>query len=208
MFKWLHSTNWSLHNPLKGWTLVHLTTDEAKLIVSTLTSAEQKVTLVLHNDWESWKHFEHSDCDKIRQKFACNVDDLKIALPKEPIQNDEVTTVAVLIPKRSPLAADRKSDRILMRVPVSIIFADKKFDSYTVDLSSGGFRFENSLPSWLAGYFTVQLATSGGCFELVCSIVDSSDRNYYRVEISKDPKNSQWLLYQDWFASLPQKRTA
>ena len=168
------TTAWTLHNPLKGWTLQGLSLEEARAVVATLSSAEQNVVVVWNKQWSEWHMLNSETCDALYVEF----------LPKGPTPPDipmhlledapdEITEVRpVMSSKRASVS--RRHSRYIAKVPCDVIVGEHIFTTNTRDISGGGICFEEPLPEWVAGYFTDRKSTRLNSSHLDLSRMPSS----------------------------------
>jgi len=188
MISFFSKKKWTLHNPLKGWTRQGLSLEEAQLLVSTLSMGEQAVTMIWVEEWPEWKELRSSEGEVLfmeRDSAGSNpppLPDADVDEVDEAAEEEEITQVRpVNSTKRTSIAA-RKFERIEISIPCELIVGGYSFPTHTKDISLGGFCFEDSLPEWVAGYFTVSLKTSEP-LEFICTLVEDQKRNKLRASI-------------------------
>ncbi len=193
---------WSVHNPLKSWTLKCLTESELKMILFTLSNAEKAVIMVWHKNWESWQRILHNqDLAYLLEyepvKFETPTlptnllweDDTKVAVPMAKLQKRQVGT------------GNRKFPRVDIRLPIEILAANSSFKSHTRDISEGGIHIEDPLPAWVAGYFPVILTTDLGPLEVNCMIVEDQNHEKRRigiVSLEQEEEEPGLTALKDW----------
>lgn len=187
---------WTLHNPLKAWTLRGLSFEEASLIVSTLTTAEVNLSLAWRSDWQAWQKMNAPDCQELFRTREPRGPSAP-AIPNALLSDDDgdVTQVrpsAALRPKTA-----RKFDRFKVQIPCDVIVGEHVFATQSQDISGGGFCFEDSLPEWVAGYFTV-VAKLPMPLEFTCGMVEDQKQNRRRVEILDMSKPEAIEALQAW----------
>lgn len=92
----------------------------------------------------------------------------------------------------------RRHKRYDLRYHVSLILENKKFSSFTVDISLGGLSLKDNIPDWVAGYFTVIISTLDlkKQLEFMGSVVENQSNQRHRLEIypsSDSDKLKKWL---------------
>lgn len=187
---------WTLHNPLKAWTLQGLSFEEASLIVSTLTTAEVNLSVAWRSDWKAWQKMTASACQELFQTREPR-GAKPPAIPNALLSDDDgdVTQVRPSASLRQKVA--RKFDRYKVEVPCEVIVGEHVFKTKSQDISGGGFCFEDSLPEWVAGYFTVVVKTPGE-LEFTCGMVEDQKQNRRRVEILDMSKPETIEALQTW----------
>lgn len=200
--KWLASSdgNWSLNNPLKGWTLHGLNAREARLLLHTLSLAERRVVRVWTSEWSDWKPLERADVPALTQAFESE-DPGAPPLPAL-VAEDEITAVhsSIRRVKRFQARPDRKG----IAVPAEIVQGPQTFRTKTENVSEGGIKFQDVLPEWVAGYFTVILGLPQGPIEVTCMLVEDQKDAKTRVEVVEtEDEESHLPLFRDWVKSLP-----
>lgn len=195
------SVNWALHNTLKGWTLYDLTSAEVQLLVHVMSVNEIRLAKVCQKNGTAWVNLSEASHPDFFQKRSA-VSDPK-AYPE--IETEEkgtdsgADTYFVVSPKRKVLP--RLHTRHDIAVKCSIHSSKDSFITETVDISEGGLHFKDMLPDWIAGYFIVSVATSGGIFQLMCSLVEDQ-KEKKRVQVVSEESDPQYLLYKEWLSTL------
>ncbi|HRO68210.1 MAG TPA: PilZ domain-containing protein [Pseudobdellovibrionaceae bacterium] len=191
--------NWSLNNPLKGWTLHGLTESEARLLLHTLSLAERRVVWAWKKGLESWVHLDHESCAELNAPYTAR-DPGAPALPATV--EDEITAVhsSIRKVKRFQQRPERKS----ASVPAEIIQGQQTFRTRTENVSDGGIKFVDVLPDWVAGYFTVILGLAHGPVEVTCMLVEDQKDAKTRVEVVEtEDEESHLPIYRDWVRQIP-----
>lgn len=204
----LFQRSWALHNPLKSWTLTGLNLRECRLLVASMSDAETKVSWVHYKSWSEWKPLSGVEC---RTLFTYKDSDQHNLPPIPEMQQDEdheITEVRSLeaSPKfREPIA--RKFTRFIARLPVDILVGNYSFSTHTLDMSEGGFFFEDPLPEWVAGYFTVALKAPDRSFEFTCVLAEDQKKEKYRTEIAPTTTEEALQSFKEWLEeqSFPKK---
>jgi len=211
MFSLFTRRPWALHNPLKSWTLAGLSLRECQLLVASMTDAEMKVSWAHCEGWADWKPLSGPECHELFTFKDGKHGELP-ALPQIVQEDDhEITQVRVATvgsPKREQIV--RKFTRYEGKVPVEIVVGSNAFSTNTCDMSEGGFLFEDKLPDWVAGYFTVVLNTPDKMFEFTCFLAEDQKKDKFRAEVA--PTTSEtiinefktWLVKQK-FPIVPQR---
>jgi len=213
MFGFLTRRPWAIHNPLKSWTLADLSLRECQLLVASMSDIEMKVSWAFHESWSDWKPLSEPGCHDL----FLHHDESHPVLPPLPqmIQDDdhEITEVRVLA--TAPVSRDlvtRKHPRYQAKIPVEIMVSSYSFVTHTQDLSLGGFCFEDKLPDWVAGYFTVVLNTPDKMFEFTCILAEDQKKDKFRAEIAPSTSESVIADFRVWlnsqnFPESPQKNS-
>lgn len=211
MFGFLTRRPWALHNPLKSWTLAGLSLRECQLLVASMSDAEMKVSWAHHENWPEWKPLSEPECHDLF--LFKDVDHPSLpALPQITQEDDhEITQVRMItsVQKiREPIV--RKYVRYTAKIPVEIMLSSYSFSTHTLDLSEGGFCFEDKLPDWVAGYFTVVMNTPDKMFEFTCFLAEDQKKDKFRAEIAPTTAEKvleefrTWLIAQK-YPCTPQK---
>lgn len=205
MFSIFTPRPWALHNPLKSWSLSGLSLRECQLLVASMTDAEMKVSWAHHENWLDWKPLGGAECHDLFLYKDRDHGELP-ALPQLTQEDDheitEVRMMGQITNHREPV--QRKFTRFVARIPVEILVGMNSFSTQTLDISEGGFCFEDKLPEWVAGYFTVALKGQEKTFEITCILAEDQKKDKFRAEIA--PTTSEkilldfrnWLLQQNW----------
>lgn len=196
---------WAIHNPLKSWTLVGLSLRECQLLVASMSDAEMKISWAFHKKWTEWKPLSGDECHSL---FLLQDHEVHIvpSLPELYHNEDhdhDITRVQTSseAPKFKD-AASRRFTRYSARIPVQILVGTHTFSTHTADLSEGGFYFEDSLPEWVAGYFTVALVAPDVPLEFTCFLAEDQKKQKFRTEIAPSTSEREleklrsWLLEQ------------
>jgi len=211
MLDFLTRRPWALHNPLKSWTLAGLSLRECQLLVASMTDAEMKVSWAHFEGWANWKPLSEPECHDL----FLHQDQTHPTLPELPqmLQEDdhEITEVRMITNVQTQKGVmKRKFTRFTARIPVKIIMGTHNFETHTIDLSAGGFCFEDKLPDWVAGYFTVVLVVPNQNFEFNCFLAEDQKKDKFRSEIAPTTVDKvledfrTWLLAQN-YPETPQK---
>ena len=186
---------WTLHNPLKGWTLQGITHDEACLLVSTLTTAEVNLSLVWRSDWSQWQKLNSAVGQELfRERKVEGAAPPPIPSRMVEDEHDEVTQVR---PSQLKQKTARKFHRCKVEVPCDVIVGGHVFSTRSQDISGGGFCFTDSMPEWVAGYFTVVLKKEPA-LEFTCRVVEDQKQNRLRAEIMDNSRPEALEALQEW----------
>lgn len=193
------TTAWTLHNPLKGWTLQGLSLEESQIVVGTLTTAEQNVVIVWNKNWTDWHMLNSETCEVLFTEFVAK-GPVPPDIPAQLLEDrDEITEVRpVLAAKRKDI--DRKHIRYIAKVPCEVIVGEHVFNTNTSDVSVGGICFEEVLPDWVAGYFTVVIKTDQP-IEVICVMVEDQKKDKFRAEIVEGSQPESSARYSAWLES-------
>lgn len=199
MLSFFNRRPWALHNPLKSWTLSGLSLRECQLLVASMTDAEMKISWVHHENWLDWKPLGAPECHELFL-YRDSEEATLPSLPQLTREDDHEITEVRRLDDVANLreAVHRKFTRFLGRIPVEIIVGGNCFNSHTVDLSEGGFCFEDKLPEWVAGYFTVALKTPERRFEITCILAEDQKKEKFRAEIAQTTSEKVLAEYRDW----------
>lgn len=202
MFSFFIRRPWAIHNPLKSWTLAGLSLRECQLLVASMTDAEMKVSWVHHENWPDWKPLSGPECHELFLYKDHDHGELP-ALPQIIQESDhEITQVRVVtagVQKREMIV--RKFVRYEAKVPVEIVVGANTFRTSTSDMSEGGFCFEDKLPDWVAGYFTVVVNAPEKKFEFTCFLAEDQKKDKFRAEVA--PTTSEQIIseFREWLLS-------
>jgi hypothetical protein len=167
-----------------------------------MTDGEMKVSWAHHKKWMDWKPLSSQECHEL---FSYQDSD-QIVLPAFPqitqVEDHEITEVRVVsasLDLHQP--SRRRHPRFMAKIPVEIMVGANKFPTHTSDLSEGGFCFEDKLPDWVAGYFTVVLNASGKMFEFTCFLAEDQKKDKFRAEVA--PACSEKVIdeFRDWLVA-------
>lgn len=187
---------WSLHNPLKGWTLHGLSTREARLVVATLSLPELKTALVWSAGRPEWGALEDDAFATLRESERRP----EPPAPPFPKTEREVEITSVL-PDRQRVSRtqEREFARVSRDVPAEILLGPQSFKTVTDNFSEGGIKFKDRLPEWVAGYFTVILTLPERSFEITCMLVEDQKTDKTRVAtVETDDEESHLPHYRAW----------
>lgn len=196
-------SKWSIHNPLKNWTFHGLCKNQIQVLLSSLTDAERKFCYVWKKEWPYWRRLLDSELNQLSPYSAIAPAHLP-ALPSNILTHEEeITSVHSISNEPKHDLSHRRHKRFEVKVPVEIILKDQVFKTETTDVSESGLRFKDSLPDWLAGYFTVILKLEGKKVEVVCMLVEDQKNEKNRAEVvdTKD-EESGLHAYMDWVRQL------
>lgn len=199
----LKSTVWCIVNPVRNWKLEGLSKKELELLVVTLSDLERSTCRVFKKGDSTWKtlsdfseldfsrSFEHQvDCPELPDNMG---------LRKNPQEGAEDTSRVLIrsIPVL-PREPERHFERFPLETTVKVILGQKTFEATTDNLSLGGIRLKEPLPTWVAGYYAVFLTLPDGVLlELVCSVAeDQKEQDRMRMEIADGPNTAD---YKTWF---------
>lgn len=211
MFSFFKRRPWAIHNPLKSWTLAGISLRECQILVASMTDAEMKVSWVYHEKWQDWMPLTAPECHDL---FLFKDSDQAVlpALPQITQEDDHEITEVRMVSGAAKIQgpAQRKHPRFVAKIPVEIMVSTYSFATHTVDLSAGGFCFEDKLPEWVAGYFTVALNTPEGVFELTCFLAEDQKKDKFRAEIAPITPGKILEDYRKWisvqkFPDVPKK---
>jgi hypothetical protein len=194
---------WALYNPLKSWTLAGLSLRECQVLVASMSDAEMKVSWAYKSRWSDWKPLGNPDCHSL---FLFK-DPKRTNLPTVPDlkQEDdhEITQVRTLSAPagRERVQVSRKHQRYIAELQVEIMVGSQRFSTVTTDLSEGGFLFQDPLPDWVAGYFTVVLNSRKKKFEFTCCLAEDQKKEKFRTEISPMTSEKQIRAFRHWLGA-------
>lgn len=200
MFGLFHRRNWALYNPLKSWTLAGLTLRECQLLVASMSDAEMKVSWAYKAQWGDWKPLGNPECHELFLFKDHNHETLPPIPDIKQEDDHEITQVRMLtaVPVKPREPIPRKYPRYIARIPVDIMVGSQRFETFTTDLSEGGFLFEHPLPDWVAGYFTVVLKDRKKKFEFTCCLAEDQKKEKFRTEISQLTTEKQLRAFRSW----------
>ncbi len=192
------SNPWTLHNPLKSWTLQGLSDEEAQIVVSILTLAESNVVLVWNKDWSHWLPLRSPECRLLFVPWVPlgpNPPEMTAEVGLHDPVEDETTQVRPVHVIRKTMI-DRRHERYLVRISCDVVVGENVFSTHSKDISTGGICFEEALPEWVAGYFTV-IIKSENPLEIVCMMVEDQKKDKFRAEILESNPERLSLL-RNW----------
>lgn len=199
---------WSVHNPLKVWTLHNLTQREVRLLVRTFSSAEVSLCLVWRPGWADWK--------KLREEAVLSAfmveDEPSNAPPisRKHVEVSEEDITQIQAERRAAPPIDetgRRHRRYGIGIPVEVIKGDQIFSSMTADVSESGVRFKQDLPKWVAGYFTIIFRVDAQRhFEVTGALVEDQKHGKDKAEIiDTNDEESGFNQYIEWVRLLEGK---
>lgn len=196
------SGDWSIHNPLKGWTLHGLTAREGGLLVCSMSDAEMQMSSAWKKGWTRWEKLVDPLCEDLKSVAdgEGKSEERPDGCPQPPSSDDEEEVTQVMVASsRAKDVYKREYDRWEIRIPSDIILGNQTFSTHTDNISEGGMRFIDPLPDWVAGYFTVLLKTSERPFEITCMLVEDQKGKKLRVEaVQTADEESHLPDYRDW----------
>lgn len=199
----MFSRRWSIHNPLKGWTLHGMKDGEARLVVQTLSLAEKQICSVWRNGWDKWENFMSPSAEFLREPAA------PLRAPNAPpppslSDSDEQTTTRVHLSHARPLRdKGRNYLRLEVTVPAQVVTASQSFSTETENVSEGGIKFIRPLPEWVAGYFTVILGLNEGPLEVTCMLIeDQGDAKTRVAVVETSDEESHLPRFKEWVRRL------
>lgn len=193
------AADWSIHNPLKVWTLHALTEREVRLIVSTLSAAEHRMLWVWKRGWQEWVALSDDAAETLREMEA-PADLTDVPEPPALLETDEITAVKVITQGRRMHGRHHERTSIVARA--EIIVGNQSFHSRTENVSEGGIKFGQNLPDWVAGYFTVVIYDQAP-IEVICMLVEDQKTDKTRVEVVEtEDEESQLPRYREWVRQL------
>lgn len=199
------NSGWSLHNPLKVWTLHSLTEREARLVISTLSVAEHRMLWVWKKSWEGWRPLAHVSAEALRHAEP-EVDPATVPEPPALLQTDEITAVKSITHIRRTQV--RGYERVSVAVRAEIVLGNQTFHTRTENVSEGGIKFAQNLPDWVAGYFTVIIYEQDP-MEIVCMLVEDQKTDKTRVElVETEDEESHLPRFRAWVKALLLKKGA
>lgn len=186
---------WSLHNPVKSWTLHQLSVREARLLIATLSPVEKSATLAWRQGDPIWIHLHHPLAMDIVKPEPATI----VKAPAIPVQEpteEEITHVRM---EKSNRQWVREHQRIKAEIPGEVLLGTQRFRATTENLSEGGIKFKERLPDWVAGYFTVILNRPEGSLEVTCMLVEDQKDDKTRVAVvDTNDEESHLPIYRAW----------
>lgn len=166
-----------------------------------MTDAEVKVSWAHQENWAEWKPLSEPECHDLFS-FKDSAHGELPALPQIIQEDDhEITQVRMVttgVQKRELIA--RKFTRYEAKIPVEIVVGGNSFNTHTIDLSEGGFCFEDKLPDWVAGYFTVVLNAPEKMFEFTCFLAEDQKKDKFRAEVAPTTAEQVINQFREWLA--------
>jgi hypothetical protein len=199
--KLFSSKAWSLHNPLKQWTLHQLTWNELQKVVQTLSPTEVCFSVVWKKGWAEWQKLKDNP-DLIK---PLDVKSLEVPpIPQHLLETTEDDITQVKLMQASPSRAmGRRHQRYNVSIPVEIVRGEQSFKTTTIDVSESGVRFVEDLPEWVAGYFTIIFDIGGAIIEVTAALVEDQKNVKNRAEIiDTNDEESGLDIYLAWVRSL------
>lgn len=196
------SRKWSLHNPVKGWTLHRLSLREVSILIGTLSPVELASSFVWQKKWLGWRRLAEVQLTKSTEVILAppSVPPLPEMAAAEVAE--EVTQVRP-VQVRAPDVTPRRHARTKISVPVEIVKGTDFLATQTLDVSESGIRFSEPLPGWVVGYFTVIFRQDGLNFEITCALVEDQKGVKDRAEvIDTNDEESGLQKYLVWTRSL------
>lgn len=205
MLQRFFNSRWSLHNPLKVWTLHSLSEREARLLISTLSVAEHRMLWVWKSGWGAWRPLSHESADILRvSEPELNGD----GVPELPalLQTDEITAVKAITQVRRTQV--RGYERVSVAVRAEVVLGNQTFHTRTENVSEGGIKFAQNLPDWVAGYFTV-IVYEQTPMEITCMLVEDQKTDKTRVEVVEtEDEESHLPRFRAWVRTTLLKKGA
>lgn len=177
---------WCLTLPEKGWTVSSLTGNESLAIIATLNKREKSRLLCWKPNWNCWVLWKDPLCKELHKHW-----------------NSELFPPPV---ERTGGFRDRKHERYDFHVPARFIVGSRSFQTITENISTGGMYLKESLPEWIAGYFTIILDLADFYdtsqitnLELVGSIIEQEVADRFRIQILPSERQdslTDWLKLQ------------
>lgn len=205
MFRLFTRRHWAIHNPLKSWTLAGLNLRECQLLVASMSDVEMKVSWAYCEGWADWKPLIEPECHDL---FLHKDPDNQILPPlPQMVQDDdhEITQVRMMtvvpVQTQEKTQVRRKHARYAVKLPVEIVVSNYTFSTHTMDLSVGGFCFEDKLPDWVAGYFTVVLCGTTKKFEFTCFLAEDQKKEKFRAEIAPTTAKQVLEEFHNWLVT-------
>lgn len=195
--------NWALYNPAKSWCLANLSAREARAVVKTLSTLEQKSLYLTREKEKRWYKLDESFCEAIRN----DQNEFNLDLIKYPeirgLEDQETSQTTIVQTNKTPkVFLERKFERVFIQVPIEIHVGQRQFRSITEDISEGGIRCKDILPDWVAGYFAIVLKPQNHPeLELHCSIVEDQKTDRYRIEIVSLQADPKFISFCGWLAT-------
>jgi len=170
---------WSMANSIEEWVVNDLNILEIKAIIATMKDSERIGTLVWKKGWVDWKPIYHIDVQELTEPRKS-----RFKSPLLPFQNKGSVDGTVMVPVQKKKIIERKFERFEIKLPVTLMVGQNKFQTTTKDLSLGGTCLADPIPNWVAGYCTMLLETPDNRkIELVASLVEDQKDPKYRLEI-------------------------
>jgi hypothetical protein len=197
---------WSVHNPLKMWTLNKLSRREVKILSGTLSQAEINVCLIWTDGWPDWKKLKDSKefCKGELEKAPANLPPVSpklVAASEEDITQVHAESINKWVEKESQ--KNRRHPRFEIKIPVEIVRGDQVFKTTTADVSESGVRFAQDLPEWVAGYFTLIFSVDKQSIEITGALVEDQKNVKDKCEIvDTNDEESGLPKYIKWVRSL------
>lgn len=170
--------------------------DEACLLVSTLTTAEVNLSLAWRSDWKQWQKLNATECQELFRERAV-AGQTPPPIPSKMIDDEHDETTQVRPSSQLKQKTARKFLRCKVEIPCDVIVGEHVFSTRSQDISGGGFCFQDSLPEWVAGYFTVVLKKEPP-LEFTCRIVEDQKQNRLRAEIMDNSRPEALEALQNW----------
>ncbi len=189
---------WALHNSLKGWTLYDLNVREVQLLINSMTINELKLIQICSSGL-SWVKFNPDEFPQFVSETGKKSD--YFTLPTLEFKSDDTDTDFFVVKSSKNKLLPRLHSRIEKSFKILILGTKDNFESLTLDISEGGIQFKDVIPSWVAGYFIVQLIDGLETYSVMCSLVeDQSEKK--RVQIMSEEHDINYLKYKGWLEKL------
>ena len=177
---------WCLYGINEQRLIEGLLFDEARAIISSLSSAQLVNWLVWREDWPDWRNVNEvegltemifrnlmaapppvpttSSMVGAPDEFQDNIGPQGLETGQTGTFSEDIKLTDSLIqlkPSENETQSGqfvvRKNRRFKKRYEISIIVNDKTFDTHCMDISVGGILLEEPLPNWVQGQFKVRI---------------------------------------------------
>ncbi len=218
---------WCIQSLLDDRGLQGLTFIEIHAVVSVIEVRDRLNWVIWRDDWKEWRPLSQSK--ELLQAFperklaqapptlSESVDQFETAIKKVFVENEfsegrEGTLTDIDMDMAKELEVERSQGEFVIRLYprhhrrllVEIECDQRKFKSYSVNVSAGGVLLEKALPDWVVGYCLVRLMKpeGGDSRELTCSIVENQDpQKRHRIEFSAPTSEAELQSLETWLAA-------
>lgn len=191
---------WAVHNPIKSWMLYNLTESELRLLILSLSVNELRSLRICKKNDKEWvviQKDKHPDLFDKKRTDSYFIADGYASIDEVQENTGSDKEFFVIEPKK--IQHPRLHQRFEVHVKCVIVGGDgKEFSTESIDISEGGFYFNETIPSWVAGYFLVVVDDR---FQLMCSMVEDQ-KEKRRVQIVSEETDYNFVQYKNWLSTL------
>ncbi len=184
---------WCLYDRLHDNQEDSLSLSEAHAICRILTVEQRQHWFVWCEGWSNWKPM--NECNELLDLLLEREREVSPPVPPSTFRREKKEMLVKTVVEKEIIP--RKNERIPVRYGVEIIVNNQNFCSHSSDISLGGVRLEDPLPSWVAGYCTLIVTNEKGQkLEFVATIVENQrTADKTRLEFHS---SASLVILQEW----------